>query len=74
MARLRAPGRGWSLAYGCVDFISLFVVGMALRYRAMAAVAKGATMGAFGLWILGLSAWHALNGTVPHAVAMGAVA
>ena len=53
--------------------ISLFVVGMALRYRAMAAVAKGATMGAFGLWVLGISAWHALNGTVPHAVAMGAI-
>jgi hypothetical protein len=31
--------------------ISLFVVGMALRYRASAALAKSATMGAFGLWI-----------------------
>ena len=30
--------------------ISLFVVGMALRYSAMAALAKGATMGVFGLW------------------------
>jgi hypothetical protein len=30
--------------------ISLFVVGMALRYRAMAAFLKGATMGVFGLW------------------------
>ena len=29
--------------------ISLFVVGMALRYRAMAALAKAATMGIFGL-------------------------
>ena len=35
--------------------ISLLVVGMALRYRAMAAFAKGATMGLFGLWVLG--AW-----------------
>src|SRR4051812_28045164 len=33
--------------------ISLLVVGMALRYRALAAVAKGATMGAFGLWVIG---------------------
>ena len=33
--------------------ISLFVVGMALRYRAMAALAKGATMGLFGLWVIG---------------------
>jgi Co/Zn/Cd efflux system component len=29
--------------------ISLFVVGMALRYRATAAAVKGATMGVFGL-------------------------
>src|SRR5712692_3431060 len=33
--------------------ISLTVVGMALRYRATAALAKGATMGLFGLWIIG---------------------
>src|SRR3954449_5957417 len=30
--------------------ISLVVVGMTLRYRATAALAKGATMAAFGLW------------------------
>jgi hypothetical protein len=30
--------------------ISLFVVGMALRYRALAALLKGATMGVLGLW------------------------
>jgi Co/Zn/Cd efflux system component len=53
--------------------ISLFVVGMALRYRAMAALAKGATMGVFGLWVIGVTAWHALNGTLPHAVTMGMV-
>jgi len=39
--------------------ISLAVVGMALRYRAMAAFAKGATMGLFGLWVIGVTAWHA---------------
>lgn len=33
--------------------ISLFVVGMALRYRAKAAMLKGATMGIFGLWRYG---------------------
>ena len=33
--------------------ISLLVVGMALRYRATAAVVKGLTMDAFGLWIIG---------------------
>jgi Co/Zn/Cd efflux system component len=53
--------------------VSLFVVGMALHYRAMAAVAKGASMGVFGLWVLGVSVWHALHGTVPNAVTMGVV-
>ncbi len=53
--------------------ISLLVVGMMLRYRAMAALAKGATMGLFGLWIIGAAAWHALHGTLPNAYAMGAI-
>jgi Co/Zn/Cd efflux system component len=53
--------------------VSLFVVGMALRYRALAAFAKGATMGAFGVWVIGTVVWHAVHGTLPNAVAMGAV-
>jgi Co/Zn/Cd efflux system component len=53
--------------------ISLLVVGMALRYRARAAFAKGATMGVFGLWVLGVAAWHVWHGTLPHAFTMGAV-
>lgn len=53
--------------------ISLFVVGMALRYRATAAIAKGATMGGFGLWVLGITAWHVWHGTLPQAATMGAV-
>jgi Co/Zn/Cd efflux system component len=53
--------------------ISLLVVGMALRYRAMAALAKGGTMGVFGLWIIGISFWHALHDTLPNAFTMGAV-
>ena len=53
--------------------ISLLVVGMALRYRAMAALAKGATMGAFGLWVIAVTGWHALHGTLPSAFTMGAV-
>jgi Co/Zn/Cd efflux system component len=53
--------------------ISLLVVGMALRYRAMAAFVKGATMGLFGLWVIGVTAWHAWQGTVPEAFTMGAV-
>jgi hypothetical protein len=39
---------------------------MALRYRATAALIKGATMGIFGLWVLSLSGWHAWHGTLPH--------
>src|SRR6476661_11015410 len=53
--------------------ISLFVIGMALRYRAMAALAKGGTMGLFGLWVSGTVIWHATYGTLPSALTMGAV-
>src|SRR5215203_5733984 len=30
-------------------------------------------MAAFGLWVIGIAAWHAINGTLPHAFTMGAV-
>ncbi len=53
--------------------ISLMVVGMALRYRAMAALAKAATMAVFGLWVLGVTGWHAWHETLPQAFTMGAV-
>jgi Co/Zn/Cd efflux system component len=53
--------------------ISLFVVGLALRYRAMAALLKGATMGVLGLWVIGTVVWHALHGTLPSAFTMGTV-
>jgi Co/Zn/Cd efflux system component len=53
--------------------ISLMVVGMALRFRASAALAKGATMGLFGLWVIATVVWHTVHGTLPSAVTMGAV-
>jgi len=53
--------------------ISLFVIGMALRYRASAALAKGITMAAFGLWVIGTAVWHAAHGTLPSAFTMGTV-
>ena len=53
--------------------ISLLVVGMVLRYRALTALAKGTTMGLFGLWIIGTAIWHALHGTLPNAYTMGAI-
>src|SRR5437660_12695216 len=37
--------------------ISLFVIGMTLRYRAMAALAKGGTMVLFGVWVIGTLIW-----------------
>jgi len=53
--------------------VSLFVLGMALQWRARASLLKGATMAAFGLWVLFVTASHALAGTVPDAPVMGAV-
>jgi Co/Zn/Cd efflux system component len=53
--------------------ISLVVVGMALRYRATAALLKGATMGIFGLWVIVVTGWHVIHGTLPSAFTMGAV-
>jgi Co/Zn/Cd efflux system component len=53
--------------------ISLFVVGMALPYRATAALVKGGTMGVFGLWVVGTVTWHIVHGTLPNAFTMGAV-
>ena len=49
------------------------VVGMVLRYRATAAMAKGATMAVFGLWVIGTVIWHLIHGTLPSAFTMGAV-
>jgi len=53
--------------------ISLFVIGFALRYRAMAALGKGASMGLFGLWVIGTVLWNAAHGTLPSAATMGAI-
>lgn len=53
--------------------ISLFVIGMALRYRSIAALIKGGTMGLFGLWVAGITIWHACRGTLPHAVTMSEI-
>ena len=53
--------------------ISLGVAGMALAWRARAALFKAATMLAFGLGVLGATLWGFLNGTTPHAETMGVV-
>lgn len=45
--------------------ISLFVLGMALKWRALAALIKGTSMGLFGLWVIGTVIWHGMHGTIP---------
>jgi Co/Zn/Cd efflux system component len=53
--------------------ISLAVVGLALRLRAVAALLKAASMGLFGFWVIGSTVWFALDGTLPSAAMMGTV-
>ena len=53
--------------------ISLSVLGLALVWRARAALAKGISMGVLGLFIAGSTAWHAVMATVPEARVMGIV-
>jgi Co/Zn/Cd efflux system component len=54
--------------------ISLGVAGLALDWRARAALLKGATLLLLGLWVLGSTAWHAIAGTLPSAPVMAGVA
>lgn len=53
--------------------ISLWVAGMALAWRARAALAKAATMLAFGLWVLGSAIYGFVVGASPHAETMGLI-
>jgi len=53
--------------------ISLGVAGMALTWRARAALAKGATIFGFGLWVLASTVWSIGHGGLPRPEAMGAV-
>lgn len=53
--------------------ISLFVLGMALHWRARASLVKAASMAAFGVWVAFTTINHAMAGTVPEAPVMGVV-
>jgi Co/Zn/Cd efflux system component len=53
--------------------ISLGVAGLALGWRARAALVKGATIFGFGLYVLLSALWAISRGTVPHAEVMGVV-
>ncbi len=53
--------------------ISLWVLGMALTWRARAAQFKAVSMLLFGLAVLGMALWHWWQGEVPNAPTMGVV-
>lgn len=70
-----------SLQADAVDFlgdaanyaVSLGVAGMALTWRARAALLKGWTLVALGFWVIASTAWYASTGTIPEAKVMGIV-
>jgi Co/Zn/Cd efflux system component len=70
-----------SLLADAIDFfgdaanygVSLLVLGMALRWRARAALLKGLSMGAFGIFVLAQAGWSAANGRVPEPLTMGLI-
>ena len=77
---------GWqagsvSLLADAVDFagdaanygLSLAVLSMAVVWRSRAALVKGATMLAYGVFVLAKAAWVWQDGGVPHAATMGIV-
>lgn len=53
--------------------ISLGVAGMALAWRARAALVKAATMLAFGLWVIGYAVYGFLAGSSPEPATMGLI-
>lgn len=71
-----------SLLADAVDFagdamnygLSLAVLSMAVVWRSRAAWVKGASMFAYGLFVLGKTAWMIQYGNVPEALTMGVVA
>ena len=70
-----------SLLADAVDFagdaanygISLTVLSLGLIWRARAALVKGLTMGAFGVFVLGRALWGALQGIPPEPLVMGGI-
>ena len=53
--------------------ISLGVVGLALVWRARAALLKGATMLVFGGWVAVMTLWGVWRGETPEAQVMGVI-
>jgi Co/Zn/Cd efflux system component len=71
-----------SLLADAVDFagdaanyaLSLGTLALVPAWRSRVALVKGCSMGSYGVFVLGITAWHALRGTLPEATMMGAVA
>ena len=53
--------------------ISLGVAGLALQWRARAALVKGVSLLLLGLWVLASTLWMAVHGTLPVAETMGVI-
>lgn len=74
--------RSASLRADALDFfgdsanyvLSLGVAGMALLWRAKAAMLKGASLIALGLWVLASTAWMAVAGMLPAPETCGSTA
>lgn len=70
-----------SLFADAVDFagdaanygISLTVLSLGLIWRARAALVKGLTMGAFGVFVLGRAGWGTMQGIPPEPLVMGGI-
>jgi Co/Zn/Cd efflux system component len=70
-----------SLLADAVDFagdaanygLSLAVLSMAAVWRSRAALIKGLSMGAYGVFVLIHALWNFVSGTVPEAVTMSAI-
>ena len=60
---------GDALTYG----ISLAVIGASVRVRATAALAKGISLAAMGLWVFSSTIWQVFVAGVPEAEVMGIV-
>lgn len=58
-----------SASYG----ITLFVLARSVRWKAGAALVKGVAMGVFGLWVIALALYRALDPVLPDAAVMGGV-
>jgi Co/Zn/Cd efflux system component len=54
-------------------FLSMLMIGQPLMWRARAALFKGVSLAAMGLWVFGSTAWHVLVLGVPAAQIMGIV-